>query len=94
MSRSYKKSAYASNGSPKNVREHKRLANKKVRNSDIPLKGKGYKKAYESWDIHDYFSYCSWEDFKKEWDRGHHFNNKDFNLKDIYRYWLKWYHTK
>lgn len=94
MSRSYKKNAYASDGSPKNVRNHKRLANKKVRNSDIPLKGGGYKKTYESWNIHDYISYCSWEDFKKEWYRNNYLNKKCFDLKDLYRHWLKWYHTK
>lgn len=44
MSRSYKKNAYATDGSPKNVRYQKRLANKKVRSSDIPLKGVAIRK--------------------------------------------------
>lgn len=94
MSRSYKKNAYATDGSPKNVRDHKRLANKKVRNSDIPLRGKGYRKVYNSWNIHDYVSYYSWKDFKKLLLEDNYFSRNDFNLKDLYRYWLKCYRTK
>lgn len=94
MSRSYKKNAYATDGSPKNVRDQKRLANKKVRNSDIPLRGNGYRKVYNSWNIHDYVSYYSWEDFKKLLSKDNYFSRNDFNLKDLYRYWLRCYHTK
>ena len=56
MSRSYKKHPVWTDGSPHTTKEMKRFANKAVRHAgfdEIPLKGKGYKKKFESWDIHD-----------------------------------------
>ena len=58
MSRSYKKHPVAPDKVSYNS---KRLANRKVRRSvnrgEELLKGKSYRKLYESWDIHDYIEY-------------------------------------
>ena len=54
MSRSYKKHPVAPDGVGY---KSKKLANRKVRRSVDVLKGNGYKKIYESWDIHDYKDY-------------------------------------
>jgi len=57
MSRSYKKHPVCTDGSPNTTQEMKKFANKKVRNTDfdeLPLKGKGYKKVFETYDIHDW----------------------------------------
>lgn len=56
MSRSYKRHPVCTDGSPNTTQEMKKFANKKVRNTDfdeLPLKGKGYKKVFETYDIHD-----------------------------------------
>lgn len=46
----------------------KRQANKKVRKEqEISIRGKDYKKIYESWNIHDYINYYSKEDAIKDW---------------------------
>lgn len=95
MSRSYKKNPWATDGSPKTTKEMKRIAQKVVRNSkDVPMKGGSYKKFFESWKIHDYKSFMSWEDFKKLLSKDNYFSKNDFNLKDLYRFWLKCYRTK
>lgn len=58
MSRSYKKHPVAPDKVGYNS---KRLANRKVRRSvnrgEELLKGKSYRKLYDSWDIHDYIEY-------------------------------------
>ena len=71
MSRSYKKHPFCTDGSPHTTQESKKFANKKVRNTnfeDLPVKGKGYKKVYESYDIHD------WKDrmTKEEWIKAYY----------------------
>ena len=56
MSRSYKHSPIVTDGHPGTTKEMKRYANKATRNTDfdeLPLKGKGYKKVFCSYDIHD-----------------------------------------
>ena len=56
MSRSYKHSPVVTDGHSGTTKEMKRYANKATRNTDfdeLPLKGKGYKKVFCSYDIHD-----------------------------------------
>ena len=94
MSRSYRKhpviadnAKYASFG--------KKQARRRVRNLDIeelPLKGNAEKKVYESWNIHDFKSYWSWENALKQYRedpdyyaRYHHCYNED----DWYWHWYK-----
>lgn len=92
MSRSHKKNYYYTDGSPKTTKRFKRFAQKVVRNAEnIPMKGSSYKKLFESYNIHDYKSYSSWEDFKKLHEEGYIMASSD---KDLYRWWLKCYYTK
>lgn len=71
MSRSYKKNPiWKCCGDTK---WGKRQANHKVRRckyNDIPLRGKGYKKLYESWDIVDYIMRWTWKDCLRWWKKG------------------------
>jgi hypothetical protein len=45
----------------------KRVANKKIRNSDEVPNGKAYRKFYEPWKINDYYVYQSPRDIEKYW---------------------------
>ncbi len=67
MSRSYKRNPVVKDG--KSGRIGKRFANKKVRRykGEIP-NGKGYKKIYESWNIHDYAFRDTYEDHRKRFE--------------------------
>jgi hypothetical protein len=57
MSRSYKKSPVYTDHS-NGTKYWKRLANKKVRKENTHfLKGKKYRRLFNSWKIHDYISY-------------------------------------
>lgn len=97
MSRSYKKSPVYTDGNAGTTKEMKRLANKVVRNTDfdkLPMKGKGYKKCFQSWNIHD------WRDryTKQEWAN---YYNKQINhwwFTDTYeehmKQWDKMYRRK
>ena len=72
MSRSYKKSPVYTDGSARGTKISKRFANKKVRNTnfdDLPKKGKGYKKCFESYDIHDFISYYTEKECIKDWEK-------------------------
>lgn len=68
MSRSYKKTPYC--GDTTNKKERKRAANQAARNQiahleELPQRGE-YKKLYSQYDICDYYySFDSWEDYKK-----------------------------
>lgn len=64
MSRSYKKTPIVKDncGGRKFA---KRQANKKVRNSMNVPDGKQYRKFYNTWNLYDYVSYCTLEDFMK-----------------------------
>lgn len=97
MSRSYKKNPYCTDGYPKTTKEKKRCANKKVRNtSDLPQYG-GYKKVFDSYDIHDWINYWPWEEAKRRWENS---GDDDYikkhypTLKSYYRLWLKCYKSK
>ena len=89
MSRSYKKSPVYTDGNAGTTKESKRFANKKVRHTDfddLPKKGKGYKKCYESWDIHDFVSYYTKEDCIKDWERE---NKQIENCASDYRFYAE-----
>lgn len=75
MSRSYKKNpAYSQTTGKRNMKrtkKYKRMASKAVRrNPEIPTKGKGYKKAFDSWNIYDGPSRrYSKQEFIKDWEK-------------------------
>ena len=93
MSRSYKRNPVCTDGKPHSTQESKKFANKRVRNTDfddLPRKGKGYKKVYESYDIHDWRNRWTEEEAKKDWERSrkrHYWFNKTF--KEYMNYWAK-----
>lgn len=101
MSRSYKKTPYCGERKGKSK---KRIANHKVRNwlkqnPDVLLERGAYKKVYERWDICDYYTISTWEEYwastiriwlKWEQCRGYPYPNK----KEEYRKWYKWYKMK
>ncbi len=91
MSRSYKKHPYVTDGTAGSTKRRKRRANKVVRNNENLPNGSAYKKAYETWDIHDYISRWTWEEAKEAWERGdNEYLKKHYpTLKEYYRYWLK-----
>lgn len=43
----------------------KRLANKKVRNSLNVVNGMNYRKIFETYEIYDFISYCTLDEFMK-----------------------------
>ena len=76
----------------------KNQANRRVRRN----KG-GYKKVYCSWEICDYFSRCTWEEYwEHEWERYRYFLVhcpqskwcKEPNYEESYRDWWKAYKMK
>lgn len=79
MSRSYKKTPIIKCCGDK--RYGKRQANKKVRRSDrtVLLKGKQYRKLYETWDINDMIQFWSRREAERRGEL------------DI---WKKWYYRK
>ena len=101
MSRSYKKTPYCGDHKGKSK---KRIANHKVRNwlkqnPEVALKGSAYKKIYERWDICDYYTVSTWEEywigeirFWLKWKqyKGYPYPNK----KEEYCKWYKWYKMK
>ncbi len=101
MSKSYKHTPYA--GQQKN-RYMKKLANRKVRrmlkNPDISLSYKSYKKAFESWDICDYyhkaFSFNKYYHRQiNRWYQWHNRNEKESPSEDeIREQYKRWYVRK
>ena len=100
MSRSYKKSPVYTDGSPGTTKEWKRIAQKKVRKcNDLPMKGNAYKKVFESYYIHDYIEYRTWEDAKRYYEliiaerdpsfRRYYVCKRFPTMKEYYRSWLK-----
>lgn len=95
MSRSYKKTPVYKDrrlGS-------KRLASKKVRRSkDVPKKGKGYRKIYDSWNISDFKFHETWKEFleraheRSMYRRGRRLNSKE--IKTLKDQWNRWYRRK
>lgn len=91
MSRSYKKHPYYTDGSAGTTKRRKNTANKKVRKSDDIPNGSGYKKVFESWEIHDYFNRWTWAEAKKFYESGgNEFLLKRYpTLKEFFNYWMK-----
>ena len=68
MSRSYKKVGHCK--CERSCKKGKQSANKRLRRKDINFEipnGKAYKKLNESWDICDYKSIETWEQYKAWW---------------------------
>lgn len=104
MSRSYKKIPYCGDNKGK---LKKRTANHTVRralktNLDLSLNKNNYKKFYETYNICDYFSITTWEQYWQTCWSNYSWLKKMFpdrkiekpNKKFCYREWLKYYHTK
>ena len=98
MSRSYKKAPVYTDYSRKTTKYWKRQANHKVRRSKDVLNNKSYRKAYNSWRIHDYMTYWTKVDaiawYEKHKDKSWWF--KDAQTLDEYlnRYWEHDFHRK
>ena len=101
MSRSYKKTLYCGDIKGKSK---KRIANHKVRNwlkqnPEEELKRNAYKKVYERWDICDYCTVSTWEEYWvmaiKCWLRWGQYLGRPYpNKKEEYRKWYKRYRMK
>ncbi|MFW5793998.1 MAG: hypothetical protein ACOCV1_00810 [Bacillota bacterium] len=74
MSKSYKKNFLVVKD--KNNKFFKKEANKKVRKTNIYLKGCDYKKLYCSWSICDYNSYLSLDDYVETIQKAYRKKNK------------------
>jgi len=89
MSRSYRKTPIVKDGRTPGPKWAKRKANKKVRHMSNLPSGKAYKKANESWDIHDFAYRWPWAEAKREWEEEDSiFDRKRYpTLKSFYRHW-------
>lgn len=77
MSRSYKRTPVVKDNR-RGSKAAKRVANKKVRKAPYVANGKAFKKVSCTWDIHDYVSYCSLEEFlNSEWIKYRYPNQED-----------------
>lgn len=109
MSRSYKKFPYCGEDSFKKI--GKRAANRRVRcayrqaiknkNYEYTLAdGSAYKKVYESWDIVDFYSSRTWEEYWQDC-QSHYTHWTALGFKEEipdkakeYKKWYKWYKSK
>jgi len=93
MSRSVKKHPVCTDGRPGTTKRSKRCANKRVRNVDfeeLPTKGKGYRKVFETYDIHDWINRWTKEEAIKDWEKAkerRYWEGKTF--RDYINYWEK-----
>lgn len=99
MSRSYKHSPVYTDGSPGTTKETKKFANKKVRNTDfdeLPRKGKAYKKIFCSYDIHDWITRCTKQEWIDMYERGGRWYNPSdkYTLEEWIQEWEKSYKRK
>lgn len=85
MSRSYKKTPI-SKDNPGGRKSSKKQANRRVRNSKNVPNGKQYRKFFNSYDIYDYISECSFEEYKKYQDAE--------TEQELYGQWRKYYRNK
>ena len=95
MSRSYKKTPIQKD----NVggRKHaKRTANKKVRQYKGEIAdGKAYRKLYCSWDIYDWISYSSYEDYREQYEDEQWREMRNWKSeKDCFRDWARIFRNK
>lgn len=105
MSRSYKRVPYCGDHKGKTK---KRVANHHIRrrlnrDPDLRIDHGGYKRHFCSYDICDYYSFCSWERYWRNELRNYEelrrmFPNSDRieipDKRKAYRRWLKWYRNK
>lgn len=89
MSRSCKKTPIIKDNR-RGRRYFKRLANKRVRRESILVSGNYYKKVYNSWDIYDYVSYCSKEQYV-EMVRKYGWQG---NKEEVEQAWRRCYYNK
>lgn len=104
MSRSYKKNPIYTDR-PDGAKYWKRLANKKVRKENIHfLKGKKYKRFYNSWGIHDFVSRWSKKSALEYYNKSGFFSNGEWitSYQDEYKtekdflnkFWKKYHYRK
>lgn len=97
MSRSFKKTPYSGDAKGK---DKKRLANDKVksffkRNKDIQISHGDYRKIQNPWDICDFYSIETFEEYKKfTLELCDKFNEPYPSEKEMYRDWYKAYKMK
>ena len=96
MARSYKKNFILKVGGPSRRKFSKRQANKKVRKYKGYISdGNAYKKIYNSWEIYDYISLCSFSEWcDRNECRVHKPWNEKQDKKDLYNQWSKYYLRK
>ena len=91
MSRSVKKHPVCTDGRPGTTKEIKKYANKAVRKADfdeIPLKGKGYRKKFQTYDIHDWIHRWTKEQAIKDWEESQ--NHKWWEKRSFEEYMNYW----
>ena len=96
MSRSYKHTPIIKDGSSAKRKSSKREASKKVRKYKgfIP-DGNYYKKIYNSWEIYDYISLCTFSDWCKIKEKNTHKSwNKEKNKEELYDEWARYFLRK
>lgn len=87
MSRSFKKTPIVKDNS-RGRKKDKRFANKKVRNTPFVSNGKQYRKHYNPWDIYDYVSYVSLQEWLAIF-------REDYETEvACITAWKKWYYNK
>ena len=92
MSRSFKKHPVCTDGRD-GRKWPKRQANKAVRRFKKGLDdGKDYKKLYCSWNIHDYISRCTFEEWKEFYKD--ELESGKTTLKELRKEWAKYYKRK
>lgn len=88
MSRSYKKHNIIKCAGDTSF---KKIYNRKLRRTtkldEIP-NGKAYKRMNESWEIYDFISRCSWEDFKS-WNW-----TQDMTQEEAWKEWKRHFYSK
>lgn len=96
MARSYKKTCIVKDGGPTRRKFAKRQANKKVRRYKGYIShGNSYKKIFNSWEIYDYISLCSFQKWCKRKEPAiHKYWNEEYTEKELYNDWAKYYYRK
>ncbi len=91
MSRSYKKQLI---GKDKNSKVCKKSAVRIIRHSKSVANGSSFKKYYCSWNISDYKSHCTEDEWFNIWKHSDYLKKHLPDAKSAYRYWLKCYRNK
>lgn len=88
MSRSYKKIPIVKDNN-RYSKLYKQLANKKYRRNFSEHYIRAYKKYTDSWYIHDFVIFWSWEDAKKDYYNNRYLQKKYKTIDDFYNHWKK-----